>query len=68
MMKLNEFFKNTSYDSTLFSAAAISTLEATVFMKSVKNIDIPYIKCFVREKEIKLTPEEAVRQLYIYKW
>lgn len=67
MMKLNEFFKNTSYDSTLFSAAAISTLEATVFMKSVKNIDIPYIKCFVREKEIKLTPEEAVRQLYIYK-
>ena len=27
----------------------------------------PYITCAIRDKEIKLTPEEAVRQLYIYK-
>ena len=25
----------------------------------------PYIKCLVRKKDIKLTPEEAVRQLYL---
>lgn len=66
-MKLNEFFKNTSYDDTLFSEEAISAVESAAFMKSVKGIETPYIKCFVREKEIKLTPEEAVRQLYIYK-
>ena len=35
-------------------------------MKNVKDKDVPYIECQVRKKEIKLTPEEAVRQLYIY--
>lgn len=67
MMKLNDIFKNTSYDDTLFSEDAIVAVESAVFMKSVKGIETPYIKCLVREKEIKLTPEEAVRQLYIYK-
>ena len=66
-MKLNEIFKNTSYDDTLFSVQATAAIESAVFMKSVKGVEVPYIKCLVREKEIKLTPEEAVRQLYIYK-
>ena len=26
---------------------------------------MPYIKCIIRGKEIKLTPEEAARQLYL---
>ena len=67
MMKLNEVFKNTSYDDTLFSDEAVTAIETAVFMKTIKGIETPYIKCLVREKEIKLTPEEAVRQLYIYK-
>lgn len=67
MMTLNEIFKNTSYDDTLFSKDAINAVETAIFMKPVKGTDVPYIKCLVREKEIKLTPEEAVRQLYIYK-
>ena len=36
-------------------------------MKPIKGVEVPYIKCLIRGKEIKLTPEEAVRQLYIYK-
>ncbi|HDL6305410.1 TPA: N-6 DNA methylase, partial [Mannheimia haemolytica] len=32
---------------------------------SGKNGDIPHIQCLVRKKDIKLTPEEAVRQLYL---
>lgn len=67
MMKLNDIFKNTSYDDTLFSEEAIVAVESAIFMKSIKGVETPYIKCLVREKEIKLTPEEAVRQLYIYK-
>lgn len=67
MMRLNDIFKNTSYDDTLFSEDAIVTVESAIFMKPVKGVETPYIKCLVREKEIKLTPEEAVRQLYIYK-
>ncbi|HDL5788212.1 TPA: N-6 DNA methylase, partial [Mannheimia haemolytica] len=35
------------------------------FLKSGKNGDIPHIQCLVRKKDIKLTPEEAVRQLYL---
>lgn len=67
MMDLNTLFNNTSYDDTLFSEDAITFIETAVFMKSVKGVEVPYINCLVRNKEIKLTPEEAVRQLYIYK-
>ena len=67
MMKLNDIFKNTAYDDTVFSEDSITTIESAIFMKQVKGVETPYIKCLVREKEIKLTPEEAVRQLYIYK-
>ncbi len=67
MMRLNEIFKNTSYDDTLFSEDTIVAVESAIFMKSVRGAETPYIKCLVREKEIKLTPEEAVRQLFIYK-
>lgn len=66
-MNLNELFKNTSYDDTLFSTDAIASIETAVFMKPIKGVEVPYIRCLIRDKEIKLTPEEAVRQLYIYK-
>lgn len=66
-MNLNELFKNTSYDDTLFSTDTIASIETAVFMKPIKGVEVPYIKCLIRGKEIKLTPEEAVRQLYIYK-
>lgn len=66
-MNLNELFKNTSYDDTLFSTDAIAFIETAVFMKPIKGVEVPYIRCLVRDKEIKITPEEAVRQLYIYK-
>lgn len=38
-----------------------------MFIKNNKGKDIPYITCISRKKEVKLTPEEAVRQLYLYK-
>jgi type I restriction enzyme M protein len=40
-------------------------LEQSVIVKSVCGKNVPYIKCLVRAKEIKLTPEEAIRQLYL---
>ena len=67
MMKLNELFKNSGYDYSLFSSEAIDFVENAIYMKDTKKGEIPYIRCQVREKEIRLTPEEAVRQLYIYK-
>ena len=66
-MTLNELFKNTTYDDTLFSAEDKSAVESRIFMKSVRGAEVPYITCAIRDKAIKLTPEEAVRQLYIHK-
>lgn len=66
-MTLNELFKNTSYDDTLFSDEAKQTLEAQIIMKTVRGTEVPYIRCAIRDKEIRLTPEEAVRQLYLHK-
>lgn len=63
-MNLNELFKNTDYEGTIFSDQDKAELEARIFIKAVKSVDVPYIKCIIREKDIKLTPEEAVRQLY----
>ena len=63
-MKLNDILKNTSYEDTLFSKDAIEAVESAIFTKTIKEVETPYIKCFIREKDIKLTPEETVRQLY----
>ena len=55
-MTLNELFKNTTYDDTLFSVEDKSTIESRIFMKSVRGSEVPYITCAIRDKEIKLTP------------
>lgn len=66
-MNLNELFKNTSYEDTLFSGESKAFIESHIIMKNVRGVDVPFIVCLSRHKEIRLTPEEVVRQLYIYK-
>lgn len=66
-MKLSEFLKDSNYKLSQFSARQIAEFENTIFFKEVKEKKFPYINCIVRKKEIKLTPEEAVRQLYLMK-
>ena len=63
--KLTELFKDSNYKLTQFSEKQISQLEESVFEKEVKSGKVAYLNCLVRKKDIKLTPEEAVRQLYI---
>ena len=43
-MTLNDLFKNTTYDDTLFSAEAKSAIESRIFMKSVRGSEVPYPK------------------------
>lgn len=50
-----------------FSQSSIDELEAIISIKETKTATVPYIKCVKREKDIKLTPEEVVRQLYLRK-
>ena len=51
-MTLNELFKNTTYDDTLFSVEDKSTIESRIFMKSVRGSEVPYITCAIRDKEM----------------
>ncbi len=64
-MKLAEILKDSNYKLTQFNLVEIQSLEDRIFLKEIYRNKIPYIKCAIREKEIKLTPEEAVRQLYL---
>ncbi len=66
-MTLNEVLKNTNYDDTLFSEEAREYVEEAIIVKSVRGKTAPFIICQKRGKEIALKPEEAVRQLYLYK-
>jgi type I restriction enzyme M protein len=66
-MLLSNILKNTSYEDTLFTDDARMAVNSRIVIKKVRGADTLYILCQIRNKEIKLTPEETVRQLYIYK-
>lgn len=66
-MDLKDILHGSAYSLDMFSTrkSLISDLENRIVMKkTAKEEEIPYVKCIIREKEIKLTPEEVVRQLY----
>lgn len=63
---LQEIIKDSSYLS-LFQQTAVDKLESRTIQKETKNNISYYTNCIIRKKEIKLTPEEVVRQLYLDK-
>lgn len=64
-MKLTDILKGSDYSLELFTNESIVSLEAKINEKVNKKGGIdPYVKCIIRDKDIKLTPEEIVRQLY----
>lgn len=64
-MTIAEILKDSNYKLTQFNLVEIQNLENRITLKEVRGKETPYIQCLVRKKDIKLTPEEAVRQLYI---
>ncbi len=64
-MKLADILKDSNYKLSQFTAAEIEQLEQSITLKATKSSEVPYIVCLVRQKAIKLTPEEAIRQLYL---
>jgi type I restriction enzyme M protein len=64
-MTLNEILKDSAYKLTQFTPAQIQTLENSIIVKDTRGKATPYVTCLVRNKEIKLTHEEAMRQLYL---
>lgn len=66
-MTLNDVLKNTNYDAAFFSDEIRKNIESSIIVREVRGKVSPFIKCLKRNKEIALKPEEAVRQLYLYK-
>ena len=64
-MNLADTLKDSNYKLSQFKQAEIDWLEESIFIKETKKGDIPYVKCLVRNKDIQLKPEEAIRQLYL---
>lgn len=48
-----------------FNPDEIESLRDQVFEKEVRGKTVPFVKCLVRDKDIQLKPEEAVRQLWL---
>ena len=64
-MKITSIIRGTEYDLSLFSEEKIQKLENNLVERHTKKGLELYIACLVRKKEIKATPEEIVRQLYL---
>ncbi|MBP3207310.1 MAG: N-6 DNA methylase [Campylobacter sp.] len=67
---ISEILKDSDYKLDLFSPTSIQNLEKQITQKPSKNASgdfTYYTKCLIRDKEVKLTPEEIVRQLYLDK-
>ena len=62
---LADLLKDSAYKLTQFSAEKIAALESAITIKDPGKKPAPYVTCLVRGKPIKLTPEEAIRQLYV---
>ena len=62
-MILSDILRDSDYRLTQFSQEQIHSLEQNLVEKKDKSGY--YSICLVRKKEVKITPEEAVRQLYI---
>lgn len=62
---LAELLKDSAYQLDQFKPYQVAMLQASITMKETGQKQAPYVTCLVRGKPIKLTPEEAMRQLYI---
>ncbi len=63
MTILTSVLKDSKYSLNLFTTKEIEEFESTIFIKDNK----PYVTCLIRDKDIQLKPEEAIRQLYLNK-
>ncbi|MEW6211532.1 MAG: type I restriction enzyme HsdR N-terminal domain-containing protein, partial [Acidobacteriota bacterium] len=64
-MSIHQILKNTSYHLDLFSESEIEEFEKTIMTRQANGKTTFYVRCLIRDKDIKLKPEEVVRQLYL---
>lgn len=65
-MTIAEILRDSNYKITQFDLVQIQEFQQRIVTRpDKKGNPIPYITCLVRKKEIKLVPEEVVRQLFL---
>lgn len=64
-MRLTDILKDSEYNLDLFKQQDIENLENKIVEKNTAKGTIYNVRCLIRNKDIKLTPEEIVRQLYV---
>jgi len=66
-MNSQDILNKTAYADILFTEKEKTAINNALFMKQSRGSDVPYIQCLIRKKEIKATPEELIRQLFVYR-
>ncbi|TFC09868.1 SAM-dependent methyltransferase [Cryobacterium algoritolerans] len=61
---LDALLKDSAYKLIQFKEEHVLALEARITVRERRGKLVPFVVCHIRQKEIQLTPEEAVRQLY----
>ena len=61
---IQAIFKDSNYRLDLFTDREIEALIGKISIQKTKSKETPFVKCVVRDKDIQLKPEEAIRQLY----
>ena len=68
MMTIFDILKDSSYKTEQFSSEAINNLNTRLTEKEDKNgKKYAVVNCLVRKKDIRLNPEEVIRQLFVDK-
>ena len=61
---IQTILRDSNYHLALFGDDEIESLRERIFTKLTRGQEAPFVKCIVRNKDIRLKPEEVVRQLY----
>ena len=61
---IQTILRGSNYHLSLLKENEIKALRDSIFIKTVKGKEKPFVNCIVRDKGIQLKPEEVVRQLY----
>lgn len=62
---LADLLRDSAYRLDQFKPEHIAALETGITLKETGKVAASYVNCLLRGKPIKLTPEEAMRQLYL---
>jgi type I restriction enzyme M protein len=66
-MNSQDILNKTDYADILFTEAERVAINKKLIKKQSRGADVLYIQCLIRKKEIRVTPEELVRQLFLYR-